>query len=73
MATDLENLLARRATICRNIAALNEKNFDTPNATGGTEIDYVGKIDAWYRELEKIDSRISAMQDSFEVTSEACP
>jgi hypothetical protein len=69
MATDLENLQARKAAILAELAALDTtKAGGLPNASGpGVNVDHVGYRDSLYRELEKIDQLIAAAEGPFEV------
>lgn len=68
MATDLENLTTRRSAILTELAALDsdaiggKANTNSPNA-----IDHVGYKRSLYDELERIDARIAAVQDPFEI------
>lgn len=74
MATDIENLKARRSAICAKLADLNDKavggNANTSGG-GGTHVDHVGYKDGLYRELRELTGLIAAAEDAFEVTSEA--
>lgn len=78
MATDLENLRARRSTIYAELAALNSQKIGgNANTSGaGTNPDHVGYKDGLYRELKELAEQekllIALSDDAFEVTSEAC-
>lgn len=73
MATDIENLKARRSDIYAELAALNsQKVGGNANTNGpGTNVDHVGYKDGLYRELENLTALIASAEDAFEVTSEA--
>ena len=61
MATELENLKTRRATITARLAALTDGTGigDKPNANGGQAVDHVGYKDGLYRELAEINKLIA--------------
>lgn len=63
MATELENLRTRRATIAARLAALTDGTGigDKPNASGGQSVDHVGYKDGLYRELEQINKQIQIL------------
>lgn len=68
MATMLNNLLARRAAICTELAALSSTTAGgKPNTSGdGVNVDHVGYKDGLYRELAELDKLIvqtRAIQD----------
>jgi hypothetical protein len=68
MATDLENLLARRSEIATKLANLGA--LDNPNATGsGHQIDRVGYRRSLLDELAQINRLINALGGPWEVMS----
>ena len=75
MATDIDNLKARRSAIYEELATLgNQKTGGKANTAGGggTHVDHVGYKDGLYRELKELNSLIASAEDAFEITSEAC-
>lgn len=70
MSAYRDSLITRRDAIASNIASLSASNYDLPNASGQTGIDFTGKVDAMYRELERLEVLIAAADGGFEVYSE---
>ena len=74
MATDIDNLKARRSAIYRELAALHEETTGGKANTsggGGTHVDHVGYKDGLYRELKMLGELIASAEDAFEIVSEA--
>ena len=74
MATDIDNLKARRSAIYAELAALaSQKTGGKANTSGGggTHVDHVGYKDGLYRELRDLNALIGSAEDTFEITSEA--
>ena len=72
MATALENLIARRDTICEELAALSSsKAGGLPNATGaGVSVDHQNYKLNLYKELDEIEKRITAMQGPVDIETQ---
>jgi hypothetical protein len=71
MATDLENLQARRTAICAELAALGTtKAGGKPNSTAAG-VDHVGYKKSLYEELAAIDQAIAAAEGPWLEYSEA--
>ena len=69
MATDLENLLARKKAICAELAAMNSSKAGglPDSAQGGVRhLEYRMSL---YRELTAINEGITAAEGPFEVMS----
>lgn len=62
MATLLENLKARRDAIGVKLAELGDTSLDLPGAGGPIDVDRVGKIDGWYRELKWLNEQIALQE-----------
>mgnify|MGYP001608998801 FL=1 len=74
MATDIDNLKARRSAIYAELATLaSSKTGGKANTSGGggTHVDHVGYKDGLYRELRDLNALIGSAEDAFEITSEA--
>lgn len=68
MATDLENLVARRSEIFAKLANLG--SLDAPNASGsGHTLDRVGYRRSLLDELKSINSLIASASGPWEVMS----
>jgi len=68
MASEIENLLARRAAILAELAA--GENLDKPTySKDGQSVDWAGYKRGLYEELESIEARIAAVQGPFEADS----
>ena len=68
MATDLENVMARRSAAIAKLAALSGTSDDSPNINGGGmgTVDHTGKIEQLYKEIEGCDRLISILQGPVE-------
>lgn len=63
MATQLENLTARRDAICAELAALDDTEpGGRPNVSGPGQVDHVGYKDGLYRELERLRALIDMLE-----------
>jgi hypothetical protein len=72
VATDLENLQARRSAILAELAVLDStKAGGQPDSPAG--IGHVAYKDGLYRELEAIDKRIAAAEGPWEVITQMTP
>lgn len=70
MATALQNLEARRNTICQELADLDgTKQGGKANASGSASVDHVGYKDGLYRELAQINEQIAALGGPAEVVT----
>jgi len=74
MATNTENLTARRDAIYAELAALDStKAGGKPNTSGaGATVDHVGYKKSLYDELKQINELISAADGAVEVISYGC-
>lgn len=70
MSAYRDSLITRRDNIASNIASLSASNFDLPNASGQTGIDFQGKIDSMYREMERLEVLIAQADGGYEIISE---
>lgn len=71
MATYVQNLTTRRDAVAAQIASISASNYDLPNANGHSPgIDYVGKINALYDELDRLDAMIARADGSWELPVE---
>lgn len=66
MATYLQNLQARRATLAQRLADLEDGDvYDKPNSTGdGTHVDHVGARKAIFEELASLDDLIRKARET---------
>lgn len=71
MATDLANLLTRKAAITAELAALDSTKAGgkVNSSVDGESYDHVGYKMSLYRELEAINKQISAAEGPFEEES----
>lgn len=75
MASNLENLKARRAAITAELAALSAtKAGGLPNSSGlPVSVDHVGYKDSLYRELREINGLIAQMEGPWALEHEVEP
>ena len=73
MSAYQDDLITRRDAVADNIASLSDSNYDLPNSSGQSSIDFTGKIESLYKELERINALIAAADGAYEVTSELLP
>lgn len=71
MSAYRDSLIARQNALAADIASLTAANYDLPNSSGQTGIDFTGKIDSMYREIERLDVLIAAADGGFELMTEA--
>jgi hypothetical protein len=70
MSVYRDSLITRRDAIASDIASLSSANYDLPNASGQTGIDFQGKIDSMYREMERLEVLIAQADGGYEIVSE---
>jgi hypothetical protein len=73
MATDLENVTARKTAVLLELASLSRSmSGGKPNINGGGAgtVDHVGYKASLYAELRELDLQITMLQGPFEVPLE---
>jgi hypothetical protein len=68
VATDLENVVARRSAAISALAGLSGTSGDSPNINGGGmgTVDHTGKITSLYKEIEDCNRLITLLQGPVE-------
>lgn len=64
-------LRTRLESVVRQIAALDQTNYDVPNANCPDPIDFTGKIKALYEERNALKEMIADAEGCWELESQA--